>query len=91
MADAVRKRVVAHGQVQGVFYRDTCRRTAAQLGVTGWVRNCLDGTVEAVVEGEPSAVDRLVDWMRDGPPYARVDRLEIHDEQPEGLRDFRIR
>ncbi len=78
------------GFVQGVFFRDTVRRRAEARGVAGWVRNNRDGTVEAVFEGEPDAVERLVAFCRDGPPGARVDRVEIFAEKPEGLAGFRI-
>jgi acylphosphatase len=86
----VRRRVVVHGQVQGVFFRDTTRRLAERHGVAGWVRNNRDGSVEAVFEGEPEAVERLTAFVREGPRGARVDRLESFDEQPEGLTGFRV-
>ncbi|HJS49700.1 MAG TPA: acylphosphatase [Gaiellaceae bacterium] len=87
----IRHRVVVHGFVQGVFFRDSVRRHALTAGVTGWVRNNRDGTVEAVFEGEPGAVERLVGFCRDGPRGARVDRVETEVEEPEGLRGFLIR
>jgi acylphosphatase len=86
-----RKRVVVSGVVQGVFYRDTCRRLAGQHGVAGWVRNLPDGRVEAVFEGDADSVRHLVDWARHGPSGARVAAVDIHDEQPEGLTTFDIR
>jgi acylphosphatase len=86
----VRRRVVVRGFVQGVFFRDTVRRRAEARGVAGWVRNTRDGTVEAVFEGDADAVERLVDFCRDGPPAARVDHVEVSDEEPEGLSGFRI-
>lgn len=85
------KRVIATGEVQGVFFRDTCRTTAAEEGVCGWVRNLPDRSVEAVFEGEPTAVDRLVEWARQGPPAALVDRLEVYEEEPRGLTGFEVR
>jgi acylphosphatase len=85
-----RKRVVVSGDVQGVFFRDTCRRTAMEHGVAGWVRNRPDGTVEAVFEGEPGQVEKLVAWAHEGPPTAIVDDVAVHDEEPEGLRGFEI-
>jgi acylphosphatase len=86
-----RRRVVVHGLVQGVFFRDSVRRQALTGGVAGWVRNNRDGSVEAVVEGEPDAVDRLVEFCRRGPRGARVDRAEVLEEPPEGLAGFEIR
>jgi acylphosphatase len=88
---AVRKRVVVHGRVQGVFFRDTARRTAASRGIAGWVSNRPDGAVEAVFEGEPEAVDSLVRFMREGPRGAEVADVEIVDEEPEGLSGFEVR
>jgi acylphosphatase len=87
----IRRRVVVHGFVQGVFFRDSVRRHALTAGVTGWVRNNRDGTVEAVFEGEDVAVERLVGFCRDGPRGARVDRVEVHIEEPEELQGFLIR
>lgn len=86
----VRKRVRAHGRVQGVFFRDTVRRAARAAGVAGWARNCSDGTVEAVFEGPEEAVERLVELSRSGPGHAEVSRLDVVDEQPEGLTAFRV-
>jgi acylphosphatase len=85
----IRRRVVVHGRVQGVFYRDTTRRMARSRGVAGWVRNNPDGTVEAVFEGEPEAVESMVRFAEEGPRGAVVDRVETAEEEPEGLRDFR--
>ncbi len=87
----VRRSVVVHGHVQGVFFRDTARRLAQRHGVSGWVRNNRDGTVEAVFEGEPEAVERLVDFCREGPRGARVERVEVREEQPEGVAAFSVR
>jgi acylphosphatase len=87
----MRRRVVVHGSVQGVFFRDTTRRMADQRSVAGWVRNNPDGSVEAVFEGEESAVDRLVTFAHEGPRGARVERVEVFDEEPEGLSGFAIR
>ena len=87
----IRRRVIVHGLVQGVFFRETTRRRAASAGVAGWVRNRPDGTVEAVFEGEDEAVARLVAFCREGPRGARVERAEVEVEQPEGLAGFEIR
>jgi acylphosphatase len=87
----MRRRVVVHGLVQGVFFRDTVRRRAQSHGVAGWVRNNRDGTVEAVFEGEPEAVERLVSFAHEGPRGAIVERVEVVDEEDEGLTGFGIR
>ena len=86
-----RRRVVVHGHVQGVFFRDTTRRLARQRGVSGSVRNRPDGLVEAVFEGESDAVEALVEFSRSGPRGAVVERVEVSDEEPEGLEGFEIR
>ena len=85
----VRRRVRAHGRVQGVFFRDSVRRAAEEAGVSGWARNDEDGTVEAVFEGDEDAVGRLVELCRRGPGRAEVARLDVDDEEPEGLSGFR--
>ncbi|MFE3324606.1 acylphosphatase [Streptomyces sp. NPDC059176] len=87
----VRKRVIVSGVVQGVFFRDTCRRTAEERGVSGWVRNLPNGSVEAVFEGEPEDVERTVEWARQGPPAAVVEQVEVRSEEPEGLSGFVVR
>ena len=86
----MRKRVVVHGQVQGVFFRDTTRREARSRGVAGWVRNTPEGTVEAVFEGEPEAVEQMVELSRRGPRGAEVERVEVFEEEPEGLSGFDV-
>jgi acylphosphatase len=87
----IRRRVVVRGNVQGVFFRDSTRQRAASRGVAGWVRNNPDGSVEAVFEGAPEDVERLVDYCREGPRGARVVRVEVNDEEPEGLSGFAVR
>jgi acylphosphatase len=87
----IRRRVVVHGRVQGVFFRDTARRMAQSRGLGGWVRNAPDGTVQAVFEGDAGAVDSMVRWCGRGPRGAVVQRVEVTDEEPEGLTEFRIR
>ena len=86
----IRRRVVVHGLVHGVFFRDSVRCRAQSRGVAGWVRNNPDGTVEAAFEGEVDAVERLVRFVHDGPRSARVDRVDVHEETPEGLAGFRV-
>jgi acylphosphatase len=87
----IRRRVVVHGWVQGVFFRDTVRRRALADGIAGWVRNTPDGTVECVFEGAPDAVARLVAFCHEGPRGARVDRVDVVEEPPAGLTGFEIR
>ena len=86
-----RRRVVVQGHVQGVFFRETTKRRALSAGVAGWVRNLPDGRVEAVFEGDRAAVERLVDYAREGPRGARVDWVDIEAEEPEGLSGFDVR
>jgi acylphosphatase len=87
----IRRRVVVHGRVQGVFFRDSTRQQAEKAGVAGWVSNREDGTVEAVFEGDEDAVARILDWVREGPGHADVERVEVTEEEPEGLSGFQIR
>ena len=87
----VRRRVVIRGDVQGVFFRDSARREASARGVSGWVENRGDGAVEAVFEGDESAVAGLVDWCRSGPSRAEVSEVDVTEEEPEGLDGFRVR
>jgi acylphosphatase len=87
----IRRRVLVSGRVQGVWFRDSCRRAARSAGVAGWVRNCSDGRVEAVFEGDPDAVLTMVNWARIGPPGAAVVDVDIIDEQPVGEVRFAVR
>jgi acylphosphatase len=82
--------VKVSGRVQGVFYRATCARLAREKGLAGSVRNRPDGGVEAVFEGPPDAVEDMVAWCRQGPELARVDDVEIRDEEPRGEGGFRV-
>jgi acylphosphatase len=88
--DAVARRVVVHGRVQGVFFRDSCSREAHRAGVTGWVRNEPDGSVAALFEGPAPAVEQLVRWCRQGPPRASVERVEVSDTPPGGTTSFDV-
>jgi acylphosphatase len=81
---------VVHGRVQGVFFRDTVRRRATERGVAGWVSNRPDGTVEAVFEGEPGAVESLVRFAHEGPRGAEVEAVEVSEEEPEGASGFSV-
>ena len=79
------------GRVQGVFFRDSLQREAAAAGVGGWVRNLDTGEVEACFEGEPEAVDRLIEWSTHGPRRAVVTGVRVRDEDPVGEGAFRVR
>lgn len=83
--------MIAHGRVQGVFFRDSTRREAERRGVAGWARNTRDGTVEAVFEGPEEAVRALVEFVRAGPGHASVSQLDVSEEPPEGLAGFSVR
>lgn len=87
----IRRRVVVRGRVQGVFFRDTTRSRAESAGIAGWVANRPDGAVEAVIEGEPAAVEELVEFCRRGPSRAVVESVEVIEENPEGVAGFEIR
>ena len=91
MRERAARRVVVHGAVQGVFFRDTTRRRAQSRGVTGWVRNRSDGAVEALFEGDADAVDAMVAFVHDGPRGADVERVDVQDAEPEGHDAFEIR
>lgn len=84
----IRVRVVVHGLVQGVWFRDSCTRVARDEGVAGWVRNRADGAVEALFEGRAESVARCVSWCRMGPPRAEVSGIDVSEEPVEGLRGF---
>jgi acylphosphatase len=87
----IRRRLIAHGHVQGVFFRETVRRRAVAAGLSGWAANLPDGTVEAVFEGEPEAVERLIGFCREGPRGARVEWVDVAAEEPESLAGFDVR
>ena len=82
----IRLRIV--GRVQGVGFRDAMRREAGRLGVAGWVRNRTGGDVEAVVQGNPAALEALLAWARRGPATAHVERVECGDPAPEHARSY---
>jgi acylphosphatase len=85
------RRVVVHGDVQGVFFREETRRRASRAGVAGWVRNTDEGTVEAWFEGDPDDVEALVHYVHTGPPGAHVERVDVEQAAPEGVRGFDVR
>jgi acylphosphatase len=85
------RHVRVSGRVQGVFYRAWTAEQARGLGVAGWVRNCPDGSVEALLEGTAEAVAILVERMRDGPPAARVGDVAVEPATPTGASGFAVR
>jgi len=87
----VAKRLVARGRVQGVWYRARTKEEADRLGVKGWVRNLRDGSVEAHAEGETDAVSGLIEWMRRGPPFARVTAVDEQDAPLGNFSSFSVR
>ena len=91
MADDVGRHVHVTGSVQGVFFRAWAQGHARELGVSGWIRNCRDGSVEAQLEGEADSVDRMTERMRNGPSNARVDELTVEEAEPQGTGRFEVR
>jgi acylphosphatase len=87
----IRRRLIVHGHVQGVGFRWAIARAAESRGVAGWAQNRADGTVEAVLEGEPEAVESVVRLSQEGPRGARVERVDVAEEDPESLRGFETR
>jgi acylphosphatase len=81
MTERITRRLVARGQVQGVWFRESMRREAQRLGVSGWVRNRLDGSVEAIVQGDAAAIEAIIAWSRRGPDSAQVASLEVSDAE----------
>ncbi len=88
---SVARYAIVTGRVQGVAFRWHTREEARRLGVGGWVRNCADGSVEAWLEGAPDKVMALADWLRRGPPAARVSEVLLREREPSGLSDFELR
>ncbi|MFZ4584865.1 MAG: acylphosphatase [Acidimicrobiia bacterium] len=91
MSAGTRRHVYVSGAVQGVWFRDACSKLAQSFGVTGWVRNLDDGRVEAVFEGSDRMVEAMVGWCHEGPPRAKVQRVDSQIEEPEGLEGFEVR
>jgi acylphosphatase len=91
MAQIYHALVVAHGKVQGVFYRDTIRRSALARSVAGSAVNAPDGTVKMQFEGDQSAVEAMIDVARAGPPSAQVTQLDVEWTKPTGAKGFHVR
>ncbi len=91
MADPIGRYIRVTGRVQGVFYRAWSQGQARELGVSGWIRNDTDGSVEAHLTGEESAVMRMIERMRSGPSNARVEEFVVEDAEPEALGRFELR
>jgi acylphosphatase len=87
----IRARAIVRGRVQGVWFRQSTADEARALGVAGWVCNRPDGSVEAVFEGSPAAVERALDYVRTGPPRAEVTSVDVTREEPVGESDFAVR
>ncbi|MGH2840640.1 MAG: acylphosphatase [Solirubrobacteraceae bacterium] len=91
MSEVVARRVVVHGRVQGVFFRDSTRREARRRGLAGWVRNRADGTVEAHFEGASEDVEAMVRWCNSGPRHADVVDVSVRDVERERPAGFAVR
>ena len=87
----IARRVRVTGRVQGVFFRAWTAEQAKRLGIAGWARNCRDGSVEALLQGEADAVEALIEALHRGPPSARVARVEAEDAEPGPLAGFAVR
>lgn len=84
MTDNKRVHVIVKGRVQGVFFRAYTRDEAIRLGLSGWVRNCPDGSVEAMIEGEETAVAKMLQWFHEGSPHSLVETIHTTEEHPVG-------
>jgi acylphosphatase len=86
-----RAHAIIHGRVQGVCFRIETQRAAQRIGLAGWVRNLADGTVEAVFEGTPGQVDRMLEWCHQGPPASQVTKVDIRRQtHPKSFASFEI-
>ena len=91
MAELLGRKVRIYGRVQGVFFRQWALGQARALGVSGWVRNCSDGTVEAHLIGDEATLGKMVEGLRRGPSQAHVEDLVVEDVQPEDVKGFSVR
>lgn len=87
----ITKHLRIYGRVQGVWFRESMRQEAERVGVTGWVRNLMDGSVEAMVHGEPEPVERLIQWSQRGPDAAQVTSVQVRDAQGSFSRFEKVR
>lgn len=83
--------LLVQGRVQGVFFRASTEKKAVELGLSGWVRNCEDGSVEVHAEGDRENLDQFIAWCRKGPPLAKVNELDVNWISTEGLKSFEVR
>jgi len=92
MNKKIRAHIFVSGRVQGVFFRDSTRRIAEELGIFGWVKNLNNSKVEAVLEGEKEIIEKLIEWAKRGPTFARVDEIKIEwEEYKKEFENFEIR
>ena len=82
--------IIVHGQVQGVFFRASAKAQALELGLTGWIRNLSNGTVEVHAEGDQDALDHFIEWCRKGPPSAKVSKCDLDWVTPQAMSNFKI-
>ena len=82
--------IIVHGQVQGVFFRASAKAQALELGLTGWIRNLSNGTVEAHAEGDRDALDQFIKWCHKGPSYAKVSKCDLEWIVPQAISNFKI-
>ena len=91
MESKVRAHLFVYGQVQGVFFRRSAKLEAEKLGIVGWARNLDDGSVEVMAEGDRENVDEFIKWCKSGPPFAKVEKVEVEELKGiEGFSDFSI-
>jgi len=92
MQQKTRLHIIIQGQVQGVFFRNTAKKIAEEMGMTGWVRNLPDGRLEAVVEGEKDKLEKMAKWAKKGPILARVEKIELEWGEYKGeFKNFEIK
>ncbi len=90
MGDAEAIHMYVHGHVQGVFYRANTQKAADRLRLTGWVKNCEDGSVEIHAEGDKDKLEELIEWCRHGPALAKVSKIDLNWIDSQGLRSFDV-